>query len=303
MTDKTKGIYLALATAFISGVAVFANKFAVGAIKSPLVFTTTKNLLVGLIIFSVLLTSGKWRGFLKLKRTQILSLILIGIIGGSLPFYLFFTGLSMIPAINAALIHKTLVIWVAILAGPFLKEKLSKGQGLAVLFLFLGNLLIGGFSGFEFSYGELMVLGATLLWAVENVIAKKILNNSVEPDLVTASRMGFGALILLVSALFTQSGAITQIFALNVTQWLWMLTASALLLGYVSSWYRALKFSPAIMVATILTGATLITNILTVIFITHVWNFVLLPQAVLIVSGLILYVYSYTKEFKVTSVQ
>ena len=121
LTNHAKGIYLALITALISGISIFVNKFAVGAIQPPLVFTATKNVGVGLLIVGIILATRKWRLIRNLNRREIIYLILIGIIGGSIPFYLYFTGLSQIPAINAALIHKTLVVWVAFLAMPFFK--------------------------------------------------------------------------------------------------------------------------------------------------------------------------------------
>ena len=134
-----KGIYLALITALLSGVSIFVNKFAVGIVKSPIIFTTTKNLIVGLIILAILLISGRWKGIFNINKKQALNLLLVGFIGGAVPFYLFFTGISMIPAINASLIHKTLVIWVALLAMPLLKERLTKIQGLAILLVFVDS--------------------------------------------------------------------------------------------------------------------------------------------------------------------
>lgn len=158
-----KGIYLALLTALISGISNFVNKIAVAAIKPPLVFTAEKNAIVGILIIGILIATWKWEKIKNLTRKQISYLVLIGIIGGSLPFYLFFTGLSLIPAINGALIHKTLVFWVALLAIPFLKEKISKLQILAVLLLFASNFVIGGFVSLQHSRGELFVLIATIL--------------------------------------------------------------------------------------------------------------------------------------------
>ena len=120
MSYKTKGIYLALITALISGVAIFINKFAVDAIHPPLVFTAMKNAGVGLFIIGILLLTPKWKLIKKLTKREIIYLISIGIIGGSIPFYLYFTGLSQIPAINAAIIQKTLVFWVTLVAIPVL---------------------------------------------------------------------------------------------------------------------------------------------------------------------------------------
>lgn len=289
MSSKvTKGIYLAFATAFISGFSNFVNKIAVDIVKPPLVFTAEKNAFVGLLIIGVLLASWKWKEIKTLKRKEILFLTLIGIIGGSIPFYLFFTGLSQIPAINGAMIHKTLFIWVAILAIPFLKEKISRLQIVAVSLLFIANFMIGGFVKFQFSTGEIMVLAATLLWAVENILAKKILPK-VDPDIVTAARMGIGSIILIAASAIIAPKALSHGLALNQTQWFWMAITVVLLLGYVTTWYRALKFAPATTVASILVSATLITNILSAIFITHTWTTTMGTQAALTAIGLALF--------------
>jgi drug/metabolite transporter (DMT)-like permease len=251
----------AILAAFISGVSVFINKFAVSAFDQPLVFTTVKNTCVGFLIFGLLLTSRKWRQINKLKPREVFYLILIGVIGGSIPFYLFFTGLSTIPAINGAIIQKTLVIWVAILAGRFLKEGLSKRQIFIILMLFGANYLTGGFRGFTFTIGEGLVLLATCLWAAETVLAKKVLP-SVDPDILTFARMGFGALILV---LFT----------------------AGLLLMYVTFWYRALKYAPATTVTAVLVASTLVTNVLTAIFVTHTLDIGVMVQSVLIALGVL----------------
>lgn len=283
-SNSTKGIYLAIIAALISGIAIFVNKFAVAAIKPPLVFITIKNAGVGLLILGILLITGKWHKIKNLTKQEIICLILIGIIGGSIPFYLFFTGLSQIPAINAALIHKTLLVWVAILAITFLKEKLSKIQILAVLLLFSSNLLIGGFKKFQFSQGELFILIATVLWAIENILIKKIVSR-VDPDLVIATRMGLGAVILLVAAAITSPVALSKSLILTSSQWFWLVLTMTTLLSCLMFWYRALKFAPATTVASVLVASTLVTNILSAVFITHTLNQAMIIQAILIIIG------------------
>jgi drug/metabolite transporter (DMT)-like permease len=282
-----KGIYFAFLTAFISGISNFVNKIAVDVIKPPLVFTAEKNALVGLLIIGILTISFKWKKIKNLTGKQIFYLVLIGIIGGSLPFYLFFTGLSQIPAINGAIINKTLVIWVALLAVPFLKEKMSALQITAVAILFYSNLIIGGFTKFQFSQGELFILLATILWAIEHILAKKILPN-VDPDIVTGARMGFGSLILLTAAAITTPTVLVRSLNVSSTQGFWMTTTVLLLLGYVTVWYRALKFAPVTVVASILVSATLITNVLSAIFVTHIWNIQLGVQAFLTIVGIVI---------------
>jgi drug/metabolite transporter (DMT)-like permease len=219
---------------------------------NPLTFTTTKNFTVGLLLFSFLIFSKKILLIKSLSLSQISKLVLIGVIGGSLPFYLFFTGLAQTSAVNAAILQKTLVLWVALLAVPFLKEKLSPFQIVGVILLFASNLVVGGFKGFSFNFGEQMILVATILWAVETVIAKKALK-TVDVDLVTGARMGLGSLVLVFLG-GLQPVTSSQFVSIGVT--------AVMLLAYVSVWYRALKYAPAVVVTSILVLATLVTNLL-----------------------------------------
>jgi drug/metabolite transporter (DMT)-like permease len=281
----TKGIYFALATVLISGVSNFVNKIAVASIKPPLVFTAEKNVFVGLLIVGILIATLKWKKLKDLKKREIIYLLAIGIIGGSLPFYLFFTGLSQIPAITGALIHKTMFIWVAILAVPFLKEKVSKLQIAAVALLFYANFFIGGLVNIKITQGVLFVFAATLLWAVENILAKKILPK-VDPDIVIAARMGIGSLILLAASAVVAPKALSHALIMTQSQWFWMGITVALLLGYVMTWYRALRYAPATVVSAVLVSATLITNILSAIFITHKWTLDMGLQSLITVGAI-----------------
>jgi drug/metabolite transporter (DMT)-like permease len=288
---KRKGIYLSLVTALISGVSIFVNKFAVDAIKPPLYFTSAKNLVVGLMIVCLLIAVKKWPAVKKLSLNELKYLLLIAVIGGSVPFYLYFTGLSQIPAVNAAIIHKTLVLWVALLAVPFLRERFSRTQVLAVVLLFAGNLVIGGFNGFQYSQGELLVLLATILWAVENVLAKKILPK-VDPDVVSLFRMGFGSVFLVITALVFVPNIGQRSLSLSPMQLFWFSLTALTLFGYVITWYRALKFAPAITVTSVLASSTLVTNVLSAAFITHTFNGNLILQTLLLISGVALFIYA-----------
>ncbi|AHB40258.1 MAG: hypothetical protein ACD_22C00252G0002 [uncultured bacterium] len=288
MSNTTKGIYISLTTAVISGVSIFVNKFAVDTIKPALYFTSVKNVAVALLIIAIILATGEWKKIVTLTKKELKYLLLIGLIGGSLPFYLYFTGLSQTPAVNAAIIHKTLVFWVMLMAIPFLKEKVTKWQILGVLMLFAGNVFVGGFKGFKFSQGELMLLIATVLWAVENIIAKKVLT-TVSPNIVAAFRMGLGSVVLMSATVLTIPQILQKSLSLNSGQFFFIGLTVLFLLAYTTTWYRALKNAPAVVVTSVLVSSTLITNVLSAVFVTHSWNAVLTVQAVLIVAGLVLF--------------
>lgn len=276
---------LALITAVISGTNNFLTKIAVTAVKDPIVYTTLKNAIVAVLLIGIILVLGKWREILSLTRKQLFRLFIIGAIGGSIPFALFFTGLMKTSALNAGLIHKTLFVWVALLAVPFLKERFSWVQWVGVGTLFTANFVVGGFKGFNFNIGELMVLGATLFWAIENVIAKKALKD-ISSITVAGARMVVGSLILF--AIVAGKGSAISLSALSFEQWGWTMLTSVLLLGYVLCWYTALKYAPATYVAALLVPATLVTNALTAIFITHSLNSIQLTQMALFAAGAML---------------
>lgn len=283
-----KGFKLALLTAGFSGVAVFLNSLTVKAVGDALVFTTIKNLGVALILLVILFKKKvDW----KEVRQHWRQLGLIGIIGGSLPFYLFFKGLMLVNPVTGALIHKTLIFWVALLALPFLKEKISLKQWLALGVIFGSNFLIGGLPEFSWRVGETMILAATMLWAIENIIAKKVLKN-LSAEMVAGARMIIGSVLLLGAVII--SGKMGLIFNLNSHQWLMTAVSIFMLAGYVLSWYKALKLAPVTLVATVLTLGTVITNSLSALFITHSLNIELIYQSIL----LVIFSYIFVKEAK-----
>jgi drug/metabolite transporter (DMT)-like permease len=286
---------LALSTALISGTANFVNKFAVSNFSNPVLFTTIKNSLVAVFILGIFIAFKRWPEIKKLTPKQWRRLVLIGAIGGALPFALFFTGLAQTSAVGGALIHKTLFLFVALLAIPFLKERLVWQQWLGVAIIFVANLFVGGFTGFKFNTGELMILIATILWAVENIIAKKALAD-ISSLTVAGARMIFGS-ILLVSYIALSSG-FGEVINLSGTNWGWLILTALLLVGYVLTWYTALKYAPATYVATLLVPATLVTNILSAIFITHTFSAGDFTTAILYTSGMALVIYYAQLTFK-----
>ncbi len=253
------GILLALGTALISGVSNFVAKLSVTVIKDATVFTFLKNATVGLLVIGLVMLFVQWKELRTLQRRDWVRLLTIAMVGGSIPFLLFFNGLQQTSAVTGSLIHKTLFIWVAILAVWKLKEKVTWLQGVALAALLGGTFALGGFQHFHLGKGELMILGATLFWAVENVVAKRALVN-LSTLTVVASRMVLGSVILLGVVAF--QGKLGTVGTLSFAQWGWVALPSLLLFAYVLTWYSALKRAPAILVASLLVPATFITALL-----------------------------------------
>lgn len=255
-----QGIFLAFTTAVISGVAIFYNKVFLLSGIDPLVFNILKNGGVAIILLGILFSTGTINSLRKYSRTTLLQLLSIGIIGGGIPFYLFFTGLQQISAIQANFIHKTLFLWVAILAVPFLKEKLSWKLLLTYSIIAAITLFTNGLPKFTFSQGELFILGATLLWSIEQIIAKKTLTH-VPAKAVAFFRMFIGTCVLLFIFPFTK-----DISALIIPQQMILPVIGSIILlsAYVLTWYHALAKAPASIVSSILILATPVTTLLSV---------------------------------------
>lgn len=287
MTETLKkGILFSLITAAISGISIFYNKLVIVKGIDPLVFNIIKNGGVALILSGLMLSKSKKQlsGLIQDKKT-LSKLALIGLIGGSIPFMLYFEGLRQVSAINANLIHKSMFIFVAMMALPFLGEKLNIWQIAGYFLVVFSNFLIGGFSGFKLSGGEGLILLATLFWAVENIIAKITLKKA-ESLTVAWGRMFFGALILILVAVF--KGKISLLTNLQMEQAIPVFTSIILLALYVVSWYQAMKLAPVTLVSSVLILATPLTNLLSAVFITHRFPGELISQSLLSLFGIVL---------------
>ncbi len=252
-----KGVLLALLTSIISGIAIFYSKIAVVKIP-PLVLTTSRNMIAAMLLIIFYWLLGKKSELKTLKKDEIIKLFLIGIVGGALPFYLFFTGLAIVKAPLANLIHKTLFIWVTFLAVIFLKEKLNLSYIVAFILIFLGNFYFAGLPA-TFGKGEAMILLATIFWSIENILAKKVLK-TVSSELVGLFRMGIGSLILFMSLII--NGQVGRLLALNSQQLIMIAIGGTILFFYVYFWYKALKYAPASLVTLVLTFSVVVGNIL-----------------------------------------
>ena len=256
-----KGYFLVFSTAVISGFAIFINKFGVSVVN-PYIYTFLRVLTVAIFLTGLLLFLKDWQRLKILTKKQWLLLITIGLVGGSIPFLLFFKGLSITNAAQGSFIHKTMFIWVAILATLFLKEKIDKKFLLGGLFLLLGNLILLKKLPYSFNQGDLLVFLATLLWATENTISKYVLRD-LEGRIVAWARMFFGALFILIFLLATNQ--LPLISGLTWRQINWILITAVILFAYVMTWYSGLKFIPVSQATVILLLGSPITTLLSFI--------------------------------------
>jgi drug/metabolite transporter (DMT)-like permease len=254
-----RGILLALLAALISGVSVYVAKFGVQAVTDPFLYTAARNLNVGLLLLAMLLAAGRAGEVHSLSRATWGRLTVLAVVGGSVPFLLFFWGLSQTSATLAGTIQKTQFLWVAVLAAPVLGEKSSRIQWLALAALFVGVVLGGPFVSTAGGIGAFLVLGATLLWTAETLLVRRILRD-VSPSLAATARMAGGAALLV--AFLAASGRLPLLLGLRFDQLIWVVGPSILLLAYVLTWYAALQRAPATVVTSLLALGAPVTALL-----------------------------------------
>ena len=259
------GLVLAFATALISGVAIFANGYGVTAFGSGGgVYTTAKNLVAAVLLLLVGVAVTRARsdeGFTR-PRTgpQWAGLIAVSVIGGSVPFLLFFEGLARASSVQAAFLHKTLLIWVVLLAWPLLGERIGALQVVAIGLLLAGQAALqGGVGEVGLGTGEVMILAATLLWSIEVIVAKRLLG-SLSSLTVGTARMALGCVVLL--SYLAVTGQFDDLLAVSATQWAWATLTGGLLATYVARWYLALARARAIDVTAVLVFGAVVTALL-----------------------------------------
>ncbi len=240
---ETAGTALAITAALISGLAIPANKIFVTGLD-PTVFTAARALIIGIVFLAISLYTERSLPRPRKGRNW-KHLLAIAVVGGAAAFLLFFTGLQLTTAGRGAFIHKMLPFFVAIFAFLFLKEKVSRKQWYALLvmlaglvFMFSKSLSPAGL-WLDPQMGDYLILGATVLWAIENTIARKAMLDDESNIVVSFSRMFIGGLILFGAVLLM--GRLDALLSLTPWQATSLLASSAILLGYVYCWYKSIS--------------------------------------------------------------
>ncbi len=256
------GIALAVGAALISGLAIYLNAFAVRQLPDAAVFTTLKNGVAAIVLVTLALAVGAGRDIRAIERRHWPAVAAVAVVGGSVPFVLFFTGLAAASAPSAAFIQKTLFVWVAFLAVPFLGETLGIATIAGLGLLLVGQALVLPPDGIVWGSGETLILVATLLWAIETIVVRRLLA-SVRSHAIATLRMGLGVVILV--GYLVLAGKLAVLGQLSLAQWSWVLVTGTILAAYVATWFAALQRAPASVVTSVLALGVVVTGALTAV--------------------------------------
>lgn len=235
------GLLLVLATALVSGVSTFVNLYAVRGTSSD-AFVTVRNLGVAALLVPLVLVASRQSPFRpSLSRRDVGTLAVIGLVGGAVPFLLFFRGLSLAAAhdggTTASFVYRTLFLFAGLFAVLFLGERLPRRYVAGALLLLVGSYLLLSLTAARFTDGSLYVLAGTVLWAGEYTVSKRVLAR-LPATTVALGRMGFGAAFLVGYLVLTAQGS--AVVSFSAAQWEWVGVSALLLTAFVATWYAGL---------------------------------------------------------------
>ncbi len=158
----------------------------------------------------------------KLKKTQILPVVLLGLTGVFAYNILFLTGLRYINAGRAALIIALNPIFISLLSALFFKERLDLIKIIGILMSVTGAIIvisngrITDFVGYSFGKGELLICGCVLSWVSYSLIGRAVMDD-LSPIVSVCYSSVIGAALLFIPALYND--IFSNIGSYSVTDW------------------------------------------------------------------------------------
>lgn len=131
----------------------------------------------------------------------------IAVCGGAIAPFLFFLGLQGSSASDTALLSNGEIVFSVLIALVFFKEKLKPLGFVSVILVLLGLVMVT--SNFQFSFSSLfiinsshlLILAATVFWALDNNLSK-IMSNRMDVSRMVQLKSAIGGTILFLMALF-----------------------------------------------------------------------------------------------------
>jgi drug/metabolite transporter (DMT)-like permease len=257
------GYFYAGLNAVISGFAIYINSLGVNLFRDSTLYTTLKNTVVGVALLIPVLVLTKQRGELgRLTRRQWGYLLLLAVIGGSVPYALFFRGLQLTTPVTGSLLNHAQFLLVAVLAVVLLAERVGPLLWVALITLLVGTTLGTSLHLVRWNTGALLVLLSTVLFAGGFVLAKYLLRE-LSTLTVMAAKMTMGSALLI--AYVAATGHLGAVAHLSTVQWAYALGTGLILLAFTVTAFLALRYASATAATAIPAAAPLITTLCVVV--------------------------------------
>ncbi len=247
----------------VSGVAIFVNSLGVASVGDSTLYTALKNSVAGAALLVAFTLSPRDRaamGSLAIRQWGLL--FLVALVGGSLPYALYFRGLLLSTPVTASLVDHAQFVIVAVLAAVFLGERLGPAIWTALLVLAAGLTLGLATNALRAGPGLVLLCAATALFAVDFVLMKHLLR-SVPALTVMTFKMALGSAILLLFSL--ASGGLSRIAGLSALQWGFIIATGLILLVFTATSVLGLRHASATAVTAISAGSPLVTTALVLV--------------------------------------
>ena len=174
-----------------------------------------------------------------ITKKEYLILVLTALFGSVIAPALYLYGLSMIYAVNAALLTNVETLFIILIGVFFLKEKIHKKDILGFAFLLVGAVFLStnGLRDISFNQslvGSLLVISSSFFWSLDTSLSK-FLSHKQDIIFIAALKSGIGGSILLVLSLILGLSFTLPLFRLPLLLFLGLVCLSfSLVLIYYS---------------------------------------------------------------------
>lgn len=257
-SNPSLGYLFAVLNAVVSGIAIYVNSLGVKLFSDSTLYTTLKNTVVGIALLVPVIALARCRAELRgLSIRRWGWLLALALIGGSVPYLLFFRGLQLTTPVTSSLLNHAQFLLVAVLALLFLRERVGLLVWGALAVLFVGVSLGANLNALRWNEGTILVAISSLLFAAGVVLAKHLLRD-LSTETVMAAKMTLGSVVLL--GYVGATGRLGAIAALSGAQWGFVVVTGLILLAFTVTAFVALRHITATAATAIPVASPLITT-------------------------------------------
>lgn len=242
LTDAGIG-YLALSTSILSGSTFSAFGKTLSSALTPLSLVFISEVLVLLFLLLSFGLLPVFQSFVRLPRPHLVKLLMMGCLSGIAGPTLWFTGLSLTTAVNANFFGKSELVFVLLIAGIFLGERITRSHMLATSIVFVGLCLIAlrGLSDVLIPQaGDLLIVLGALSYASSNSIYRKYLHD-VPAHIALCSRSLTAVVAFFIITPFLPYSLYTEAASFPIT-----LLPALVGFGFISRYINSVAFYEAV---------------------------------------------------------
>jgi DME family drug/metabolite transporter len=285
MRKETKGyLFVVLGATFLGTIGI-AARFIYQQEPDPLTVVTYRALIAFLaLLITAIVVNPNW---LRIRKKDFLFFAVYGLLSVSLCFFLFLYAIKYTSVATATILLYTYPAFVVILSRLFLAEEFTKAKILALLFTFLGCVLVIQIydpEAFKPNLkGVLYGLGAGLGAGLYSVFGKKGVSRYSSFTVVTYA-LGFGSFFLLL--IRGTRTLVSVSYPAMTWAWIFVLAILSTLVGY-SLYTKGLHYLEAGRAGIAATWEVVVASVLAFVIFGETLTFLQILGAVLVLAGIV----------------